>query len=175
MNELSERPELGWNLLCAAAIIAAAYAIWVAFLEPNSTAAMSKDGSPTDIRRTTQKARDKVGEDLKNVQQKTWDVGVDALGSSVLEVVSKATEKAGVQMTGFRSERTVDVADLVEAPFVVVIEGGYNDVLAFEKALEGGDSKLAINRIQFTASDSAPGRVTATLGIVGFKTKEATS
>ena len=66
----------------------------------------------------------------------------------------------------------VQVATLDEAPFVAIVEGGFPDVLAFAHSLEGSSSKLAVNLIEFSASDAAPGHVTATFGLLGFFFKE---
>ncbi len=169
MIDLKDRPDLGWNTLFAVSAVAILAALWFQFgfvVKPPNKPADNEDA----LRAKSYSANDK-----KDIAPYTWDVSMasmDALGPAVLNSLTALSEKNTVQLTSFRTDKSIRVAGLDEAPFVAVVEGAFPDVLAFTHALESPSSRLAVNLIELSASDSGPGHVTATFGLLGFFFKE---
>jgi hypothetical protein len=172
MIDFKERPDLGWNSLLVISLLAILTALWFGVVSPVKTLEKSGAEQVALLNATVVRANQKRQDDLHHIQGQSWTGPVETVGSTVLSYVSDLCEKHHVQLTAFRTEKSVDVAKLTEAPFVVAVEGGFPDVLAFSKSLEDPSSKLAVNLLQVGASDSGPGRVTATLGLLGFLVKE---
>ncbi len=172
MIDLKDRPDFGWNLLLGLSVVGIAVSIWFGFISPVPQLSWISKTRTSTLNPTVERANAKIADDLAQIRRQSWKVSSETLGSAVLAYLSGVSEKNSVQLTGFRTEKTVDVAKLTEAPFVVVVEGGFPDVVAFARKLEDPSSKLAVNLMQISASDTGPGRVTATFGLLGFLVKE---
>jgi len=173
VTDLRDNPELGWNLLLGVSVVGIVVAGWYGFYRapaPSRTAAYGKES--VRVAAATRRAQEAASSNLASVRARTWNVDLDTLGSTALNQLTVLTQKHGVQLSGFRTERAVDVATLKEAPMVANVEGKFLDVVSFVQSLEKADSKLAVNLLQVSASETAPGQVTATLGLVGFVFKE---
>lgn len=167
MIDLKDRPDVGWNVLFGVSAIAIAAALWFQFRFQVPVSQVSEQSVTEQRNRPSRTATEKL------IAAHTWnDVSTDALAPAVLNYLSTLSEKNAVQLTSFRTDKTAQVATLDEAPFVAIVEGGFPDVLAFAHALEASNSKLAVNLIELSASDAAPGHVTATFGLLGFIFKE---
>lgn len=169
MIDLKDRPDLGWNTLLTLSGIAIAAALWFQF------GVAIKPPSPPNLDNQSgalMRSKGTAASDAKTIAEKTWQMSQDAMAPAVLEYLTSECEKNSVQLTSFRTDKSIRVATLDEEPFVAVVEGGFPDVLALAHSLESPGSKLAVNLIELSASETAPGHVTATLGLLGFLFKE---
>lgn len=169
MNDIKITPIVGWNLLFGASLVAIAITIWYGFLRPQPVGASSWKHTMDDVTSRTRNANNVADSNLVDVNRRTWDVDQQNLGSRILARLNGLAEKHQLQLSNFRTEHTTSLASLTNAPFVVVVDGSYPDLLAFVNGLESSDSRLAVNMVQITASDASPGNVTATLGLVGYR------
>jgi hypothetical protein len=172
MMDLKDRPELGWNVLFGTALVGIVVAVWFGFLSPAKPVPLTIERNLVDQRQAAERQAVALKADEKLIAGQTWNTSAETLGSTVLDYVSGLAEKHSVQLTNFRTDSPIQVASLSEAPFVLIVEGGFPDILAFTNALEDPKSKLAVNLMTISASDTGPGRVTATFGLLGFLFKE---
>ncbi|AIE85988.1 hypothetical protein [Fimbriimonas ginsengisoli] len=169
MNDVDIKPATGWNILFGVSLLAIALSIWFGYMRPPEPGAeLAWKRSLTKMTLASRKANDEADANFAPVKEKMWSQTIDTLGSTVLDQLTRMSEEEKLQLSGFHTEKAIDVAGLKEAPFVLTVEGTFPQVIAFMKKLEGPQSKLAVNLLQISASDTAPGNVTATLGLVGF-------
>lgn len=173
MIDLKQKPELGWNLLLALSLATILGAAWYGFVDPiEKGSSLGPRNDLSVVNATTRKAQEQSTAALSEIRAKTWDTELRTLESGTLDRLTLLATKHKLQLTGFRTDRPREVAGMAEAPFVVVVEGAYPDVLAFSQRLEEPASKLVPELLQFSASDTTPGRVTATIGLIAFLYKE---
>jgi hypothetical protein len=173
MNDLRIKPATAWNLLLALSLIAILGTGWYRTRKAEAPLALRDDErSLATANARLSNLHDLQVAAMKTVTAKTWDISAEALGSKTLERLTKMAENCHVQLTNFRSEKSVAVASLEEAPFTVVIDGPYGDALKLVDKLEAPESKLAVTLLQVANSDTSPGAVTATIGLAGFIYKE---
>lgn len=173
MINLKDRPEVGWNILLGLALFvcllsAAALFYW----KPANEALLKKR---TDLAHVTARIQGRNKRSQANaevVKKGQWKEGSATIGAAVLNSLSKAADGCHVQLGGFRSDKPASSALVQEVPFIAVVDGAFPDVMAFVQRVEAPSSKLALNLLQVTSSDTKAGSVTATLGIVAFLPSE---
>lgn len=102
---------------------------------------------------------------------RTWDLRPDALGTRMMDDLTRLTGRRRVVLANFSSGRMVIGAGLRQLPFTVTLEGAFSDVLAAMDDLERPESRLALGNVAITpkeAAGEAPGRVAATLVLTAF-------
>jgi hypothetical protein len=164
--------KMAWDLLFAISLVGVVVASWFAFVKPKPLAAAAKDP------KVAAKAMDVAAADIEKgadaaeqqVKDRVWDATPEVLGSKVLDLLTRIANANHLQITDVRSERLISAAGLRQAPYVVLVEGAFPDVIAGLEALEETDSKIAVSQIKIAANNS--GRVTATFGITGFLKQE---
>jgi hypothetical protein len=170
VNDIKLKPAFGWNLLFAVSLLAILGTIWYGFLRPTQPGqASSWKKTLDDLTAQSRTANDAAAADLAVVDNRTWDQSLDNLGSTVLGNLTRLAEKHKLQLSNFRTERPSGLANLSEAPFVLVVDGAFPDVLTFVQSVESPGNKLAVSLLQLSASDAVPGNVTATMGLSGFR------
>jgi hypothetical protein len=160
-------PETSWNLLFLASLGLIGAATWFGFFAPMPETA---HGNLKEIQALSLKTEDHTKERLKTIEERTWNVGGDVLASTALNRLTLLAESKGLQLSTFRSDKAATAAGLEQTPIVAVVEGSFPNVVAFGKSLDG--SKLGLESLQITASDAAPGKVSATLGLIGYRYAE---
>ncbi len=175
MNDLRDKPETGWNLLFGLSILAILVTGWFYMFGPSAkTAKEAKDREElSKLAQSSNYAQIDLGQKMESVNSKVWHSDADTLGNETLASLTTLAEKNGLILSGFRTEKPIQVASLQEAPLVVVLDGSFQKVMTFVKGLEGTDSKLAMNLLSVSVSDTGTDHVTATLGLIGFLFKEA--
>ena len=98
-----------------------------------------------------------------------WKGDDERVEAQVLELVSILAKKVDVKMGAFRTQKRASEGELGLRPFVLTLEGPYPKVLQFVKKLETPANKLAVNLVQFGASDGASDTVSATVGIYAYQ------
>jgi hypothetical protein len=160
-----------WNLLFAISVVLVVVAGWYLLQkEPaGASPAWSMDMSLlAKASQTTGQAKDAATAAKREVSAQEWQQDSGALGSTVLDVLTQIVDKHKLQLSGFRTGKTVSVAQLKEAPFVATVEGSYTDLLGLLDSLDDPKAKLTVNMLEVTASEHASGQVIATLGLVAF-------
>jgi hypothetical protein len=161
-----------WDLVLVLALFAIVVAAWLAFLKP-------KPAPPSSANtRSSAKKIDGAAQDVEKeaaaaealISAKTWDATPDTIGSKILDLLGGLASDKHVQLTDLRTERSISAPGLREAPYTVVLEGAFTDIVSVLNSLEDSDSKLAVSQVSVTSNNS--GRVTATFAITGFLKRE---
>lgn len=169
MIDLNERPEMGWDVLLWISLAGILVASWFLFAapKPKSSTTTATLSSVKKLNGETKDLQPKVVEAQTQLQDRTWDCSADLFGSQMLDRLTHMAQNQHLQLSGFRVGKPFPAMQLVEAPFVVVVSGGFMDVLALVGRLEQADSKVAVSQIKI-ASNSDSDQVTATLALTGF-------
>lgn len=174
MIDLKQKPETGWNVLLVLSLLSIPVAAVYGFAKPAEPASGTK--LRNDVRKAataTRLADDRADAARRNIRSQTSDTDPATLATATLDRLTQLADKHKLQLTDFRSEKTADLPGMKQAPFTVIVDGRFPDVVDFVASLERPDSKLAVALLEIAASDKAPGRVTATLGLNGYLFKEA--
>jgi hypothetical protein len=173
MIDFKDRPEAGWNLLLAIALIVAVGSIAaLLYWKPPDEALLKRKSDLAHITARVHDRNARLKTSAEAVRRGQWKEGSAMIGAAVLNSLSKAADSCHVQLGGFRSDKAASSALLQQVPFVAVVDGAFPDVMAFVQKVEAPSSKLALNLLQVTSSDAKAGSVTATLGIVAFLPSE---
>jgi len=174
MIDLKDHPEAGWNLLLGISLLVCVASAGFLFYRPPGDSSIAR--SQMDVTRTAMRVHQTNEDSLRNgeeIHKSQWKEGSATIGSAVLSAVAKVADSCHVQLSGFRSDKLVGSSLVQEVPFVGVVTGTFPDVMSFVGKVESPASKLALNMLQVTTTDSKAGTITATLGIVAFLPTEA--
>ena len=92
----------------------------------------------------------------------------DLITPFVVNRVNAKVKENKLSLTSLRPQRTLDGKSMLQLPYVANFDGSFPGVLAFLRAFESGNDKLAVNQLQLTSSEGAGDRVSATVGLVAF-------
>jgi hypothetical protein len=146
---------------------------WFLVSKPSESPQVQKDAQRIKMLHDhTRKADASSAELVAEIQSKGWNLGPEELGSKVLERMTKLVETDHLQLSGFRTEKPTDVANMTAAPFVAVVEGPFSDVVHLLRKVEDPKSKLAVSLLQISTGEGSLGRVTATIGLLAYLPKE---
>lgn len=173
MSNHNRRGSVGWDSLLALSLIGAMVASWFAFVQPtpNSVPRTVPGSSLKEIEDSTRSLEQAASLSEGAVQARTWNLTAETLASQVLTRLTRVAETHHLQVNGFHSGRAIPAANLLEVPFVFVLDGAFMDVMAAVKELERPESKLAVSQLKISSTGD-PGQVTATLALTGFLAKE---
>lgn len=102
-----------------------------------------------------------------------WNVGPEALGPIAMARVSNMAKGLGLSLVSFRPQRNASAGELVRSGFIVTVEGSFPRAIEFARKLETPETKLAVVSMQVTSTDGASDAVTATVGVVAYRDREA--
>lgn len=171
MLDLRNRDNLGPNIaIIASVVVLAATLAAMLFLPKPTTQGLDSERRNREfaIKLDTQKAEKRLEEVRSAIEEKAWLVQVSEVGPTALDTVTRAAERRGLRLVAMRPQRTVQIAELTQAPFVVTVEGAFPAVMAFVRDLEAPETKMAISLIQLGAMDGVSDNVSLTLGLKAY-------
>jgi hypothetical protein len=163
-----------WDILLTLSILGIGVDAWFISTPPKAPLDTSA-GLRQSIRAAeskTQAVEDRASASLSETKDRTWDLTAEVFGSTALEAITGLCDKNHLHLAGFRMGKAIPAASLKEAPFVVIVEGTFVDVMSMVDKVEQPDSKMALSQLNI-ASGSVSDRVTATLTLTGFLYREA--
>jgi len=169
MSARRSRSDAGWNALLAFSCIGILVASWFAFVrpKPHGDPMSHSMTSVQDILEATSEIEAHVATAQGHLMERTWDLSAEVFGSKILDALTRLAGKKHLQLAGFRMGKPFPAASLQEAPFIVIVEGAFTDVMAFVGDVEQPDSKVALSQLN-CASGGSKDHVTATLSLTGF-------
>lgn len=105
--------------------------------------------------------------------KKLWNLGPEALGPIAMGKVSNMAKASGLNMVAFRPQRTTAAGDLVRYGYQISLEGSFSKVIEFTRKLETPETRLAVVSLQVASTDGASDAVSATVGVVAYRDREA--
>lgn len=158
----------GWQALLVVAIISICGVVGYHFLVPP----VAKPGSVTVDYQTIVAVSNQAKRNANNLREGTskftWDLNAERLGTRTLGVLTDIADTNKLKLSGFRIEKSAEVAGLQEATYVAVLEGPFPSISNALRTLEDPASKLSVNLFQVTSSDPDSDKVTATISLIGF-------
>lgn len=103
------------------------------------------------------------------ILKQTWAVPIPDVESTTLSKLSSLARSNGVKLTGLRPQRQTLAGELEALPFVLSAEGSFPNVMAFVKAVENPENRLAVSLVQLSSSEGNSDKVTATVGLMAFR------
>lgn len=113
-------------------------------------------------------AKDAKAKAQADLETMVWKAPTQEVTAKTLNSVSELSKQNKLTLLSFRPLRQVETPQVTQLPWQVVVDGSYKGVLAFERALEASERKLAVTLVQVTAADATTDRVTATIGLLAF-------
>ncbi|MGC4044513.1 MAG: hypothetical protein QM758_12030 [Armatimonas sp.] len=159
------------NLLILAAILLLIGSLaFMLFVKPPSVA-----GLATKRQRSMQKLQDEVETLKKRSAEATaatkprMSAGdPEALTAQTLARLTQLARVRGVNLGGFRPQRTKVLPGVTEMPYAVQLRGPFPAVRGFASDLDAPGGKIVLRSLQLAASDGDTSNVTATLGVSIF-------
>jgi Tfp pilus assembly protein PilO len=102
-----------------------------------------------------------------------WKEPIADIGPKALASVTNYSQRNRLKLIAFRPQKTVEINELTQVPFVISIEGAYPNILRFVKELETPSLKLGTGMVQVSTSDSNSDLVSATISVVAYRKPEA--
>jgi len=177
MSKQNFKIESGWDILLALSLVTIAGSAYYAFsgpkAPPDHMAADRKRLAETErsIQTTTALAKQTV----ETVKQRTWDVPPEALGAKMMAKLTALADSHHVQLANFLVGRSIKSPSLVQTPFVVTLQGTFQDVLHTVEAIEEPESRIAVNGLKLEPAKTlgtAANMVSTTLDLTAFLYKE---
>jgi Tfp pilus assembly protein PilO len=103
----------------------------------------------------------------------TWTEPIAQIGPKALNSITLFAQRNHLKLIAFRPQKTTDVNELTQLPFVISIEGAYPSVMQFVKDLETPTLKLGTGMVQVSTSDPSSDLVAATINVVAYRKLES--
>jgi hypothetical protein len=170
INFRDKNQALPTGILAFAAFVAFGTMLYMFAVPVPTVAKIVADGKKkeSDMEVTIKKAHQSKLEKDKLVASLVFPGESQDAESTTLDAVTKMTIKHHVKLLGFRPQRGIDAGALTQLPFVISVSGKYIDVVGFTHDVEASGTKLAVNIMQLSASDTSTDDVTANLNVVGY-------
>lgn len=177
MSKQNFKIESGWDLLLGLSLVVIVGAGYYAFSGPKTPP--NKTAENRNKLKTTQRSNQTTAtltdQTVKTVKLHTWDAAPEALGAQMMAKLTAIAENHHVQLANFFVGRQIKSPSLIQTPFVVTLQGNFQDVLHMVQAIENPDSKIAVNGLKLEPAKTlgtAANTVSTTLNLTAFLYKE---
>jgi len=97
----------------------------------------------------------------------------DKISPALLSEVTELAQSTGLKVNSFRPQRTTELGELTQLPYVLTVEGSFGSVASLLRRLEEPQRKIATTLVQINSADGASDTVTATVGMSVYTRTEA--
>lgn len=101
-------------------------------------------------------------------KEQLWDGKVADITPTALAKVSRLVSTSNLNLVSFRPQKALEGAALLQLQYNLSVDGAYTNVANLVDRIERSDAKLAVNSVQYAASENDSDKVTATIGLVAF-------
>jgi Tfp pilus assembly protein PilO len=150
-------------------------ALYLAFAPQPSAAGLAK------AKRTAVEKLEKEIEEAKRSQEAVAKALVshlragepDKISPALLSEVTELAQATGLKVNSFRPQRTIELGELTQLPYVLTVEGSFTSVASLLRRLEEPKRKIATTLVQINSADGASDTVTATIGMSVYIRRKA--
>ena len=177
MAKLNPKIENPWDAVLGLSFVVAVAAAFVAFSTPtprHDNVATSRKSLET-ARKANLAALSQAEQTTDGVLRRTWTGDPETLGSRAMERLRRLAEERHVQLASFQVGRAIEAPSLIQTPFVVTLQGTFENVLHTIQAIENPDTKLAVSGLKLEPAKtvgSEANNVSTTLSLTAFLYKE---
>jgi type II secretory pathway component PulM len=172
MINFKAKDELGTTVAAVLGLLGLAGVLaYMLFVPPPSEKTSSQKllQEQAEIVKSVDDAKAKLATANVVINKQTWATSIPEVESTTLSKLSSLARANGVKLTGLRPQRQTMAGELEAIPFVLSAEGSFPTVLAFVKAVENPENRLAVNLVQLTSAEGDSDKVTATVGLTAFR------
>jgi hypothetical protein len=72
-------------------------------------------------------------------------------------------------LVGFHTQKAIEQPNITLIPFVINVDGGFPNVMAFTHDLEKSGTKFVVNLFQLSNADQSSDKITASIGITAYQ------
>ena len=113
------------------------------------------------------------------VEKQLWTGKVADITPVALAKVGRLVSDSKLNLVSFRPQKPLEGTSLLQVQYNLSVDGSYTSVATLVDRIEKSDARLAVNSIQYAASENDSDQVTAMIGLVAFhdfvKPEKATS
>lgn len=158
------------SLLVLACVLLAGAAAGIAWPKPDTKAIQAKEKRDTaKLEVEVRKSRADAAVATATVAARTWTGEDAAVQAQVVTLTTTLASKRGLNVVRLQPQRITPGGALEQLPFLVVVEGPFPAVAAFERDLELPANRLAVSVFQISSSDSESNQVSASIGLVAHR------
>jgi Tfp pilus assembly protein PilO len=121
------------------------------------------------IKALTSKMQDEIVSSSKDLGTRTWPGKPEDVGPLALKQINSLLQNRKLKLVGFHADKAAEQPNVTLIPFVISVDGGFNDVMAFTRDLEKPSTKLVVNLFQVSNSNQSDDKVTASIGITAYQ------
>jgi hypothetical protein len=171
MIDFKNKDELPTNVvICASLVAIAIAAACILFLpKPVAPSSMANLKERSKVSDATKAMEQEIAVEKGNLAQYTWPGKLEDVGPIALKQVNALLQSRHLKLVGFHSQKAIEEANITEIPFIVSVDGGFSNVMAFTKDLEKANTKLVVNLFQISNADQTTDKVTASIGIMAYQ------
>jgi len=98
-----------------------------------------------------------------------WAGKPEDVGPLALKQVNALLQSKHLKLSGFHSQKAIEEPNITIIPFVVSVEGGFENVMSFAREIEKPGTKLAVDLFQMSNADQSSDKVTASIEVVAYQ------
>jgi len=177
MIDFKNKDELPTNVvICASLIVLVAAGACMKFMPKPEPPSQKQDATARrKIMATTKSIKDKIASVSQELSAKTWPGLPEEIGPVALKQVNGLLQNHHLKLVGFHSQKPIEQPNVTLVPFIVSVDGGFLNVMAFTRDLERSGTKLAVNLFQVSSADQGSDKVTASIGITTYQLPKPTT
>ena len=120
-------------------------------------------------RAATKRLTNKIAEVLKTDSNLTWPGNSEDVGPVALQKINGLLQSRKLKLVGFHADKVQEQANVTLVPFVISVDGGFNNVMAFARDLEKPNTKFVVHLFQVSNADQSSDKVTASIGVTAYQ------
>ena len=102
------------------------------------------------------------------IDKELWTGKVAEITPTALAKVGRLVTDSKLNLISFRPQKPLEGTALLQIQYNLSVDGSYTSVATLVEKIEKSDAKLAVNSIQYAASENDSDKVTAMIGLVAF-------
>ncbi|MEI7576709.1 MAG: hypothetical protein WCK51_07440 [Armatimonadota bacterium] len=102
------------------------------------------------------------------IEKQLWKEKVADITPVSLAKVGRLVSDSKLSLVSFRPQKPLDGTALLQIQYNLSVDGSYTSVATLVEKIEKSDARLAVNSIQYAASQNDSDQVTAVIGLVAF-------
>lgn len=153
----------------AAVVLLVVIAAYDLFAPPPALQSKGKQEPVSKLKREASELRTQLQAAKVEIGKKTWTGAEDEIAPKAMAAVSAQARKHFVNVSAFRPQRVVNVDGVSHLNYLVAVEGGFPEIVAFLKSFETPESKIAVKAVQMTSADGATDAVRVSVSLVAYR------
>ena len=167
MIDFKNKDELPTNVvICGSLAVMVIAGACLKLLPPPQAPSSKQDAAARNkIIKSTKAIMDATTAERQSLTGSTWPGRPEDVGPITLKQVNSLLQSRHLKLVGFHAQKAIEQPNITLIPFVVSVDGGFPNVMAFTRDLEQSGTKLVVNLFQISNADQSTDTVTASIRI----------